>query len=86
MNEKYDHNKDALKERDCKWCHGKGWYMVPNGPDDVDKEPCEYCDAFEINICSLGAKPVEPVEPMPLHTRITLAINRCINELKGVKQ
>ena len=26
---------------DCKRCEGKGWYMVANGPDDFDKEPCE---------------------------------------------
>jgi len=26
---------------DCPYCNGKGWYWVPNGPDDSDKEPCE---------------------------------------------
>lgn len=40
----------------CSRCHGKGWYMVPNGPDDCEKEPCEYCTAFNENMTSLGAK------------------------------
>ena len=25
----------------CKWCDGRGWTMVMNGPDDCDKDPCE---------------------------------------------
>ena len=25
----------------CHRCHGKGWYMIANGPDDCDKEPCD---------------------------------------------
>ena len=26
---------------DCRYCHGKGWTWVQNGPDDVDKDPCD---------------------------------------------
>ena len=26
---------------DCPVCNGQGWYYTPNGPDDVDKEPCD---------------------------------------------
>ena len=25
----------------CDYCNDKGWYWVANGPDDVDKEPCD---------------------------------------------
>ena len=31
----------------CKRCKNQGWYWVANGPDDMDKEPCEYCDSFD---------------------------------------
>lgn len=30
----------------CSRCQDRGWYWVPNGPDDVDKEPCD-CEAGE---------------------------------------
>jgi len=26
---------------DCKRCGGRGFYMVPDGPDDICKEPCD---------------------------------------------
>lgn len=37
--------------QDCRRCHGKGWYWVPNGPDDVERELCEYC--FASVYCSI---------------------------------
>ena len=27
----------------CESCNGTGYRLVPNGPDDVDKEPCAEC-------------------------------------------
>ena len=30
-----------IADKNCKWCHGKGYTFVRNGPDDVDKDPCE---------------------------------------------
>lgn len=29
---------------DCGACNGTGYRLVPNGPDDVDKEPCSECN------------------------------------------
>jgi len=55
----------------CSRCHGKGWYMVPNGPDDCEKEPCEYCNAFEMNFTSLGTKPT-----------LEQLIRECIRQLR----
>jgi hypothetical protein len=28
----------------CEACNGTGYIVVPNGPDDVDKETCTECD------------------------------------------
>ena len=33
----------------CRYCEGKGWYWVPNGPDDTDREVCECTDRPEHN-------------------------------------
>jgi hypothetical protein len=30
----------------CRMCEDHGWYWVPNGPDDCEKEPCD-CMAGE---------------------------------------
>ncbi len=30
-----------IGDPNCDYCNGKGWYYVPNGPDDVDKEVCD---------------------------------------------
>jgi len=32
-----------MSKEECKYCHGKGYYLVQTGPNDVDKELCEYC-------------------------------------------
>ena len=32
---------------ECRYCVGRGWYWVQNGPDDVEKEPCETCIDYE---------------------------------------
>jgi len=29
----------------CKRCKGQGSFMIANGPDDIDHEPCDDCDA-----------------------------------------
>ena len=30
----------------CWRCHGRGYYLIANGPEDVDKELCEYCSEY----------------------------------------
>lgn len=30
----------------CKYCDGKGFYWVPDGPDDVDREICDECEGI----------------------------------------
>ena len=37
---------DLIKKPDCDRCNDKGWFYVPNGPDDVDKEICD-CQEVE---------------------------------------
>lgn len=34
-------------KKDCPRCNGEGWYWIPNGEDDVAKEPCD-CDEEEL--------------------------------------
>ena len=29
-----------MKNDICRYCKGKGWILVQNGPDDVEQEPC----------------------------------------------
>ena len=37
----------GLGNPECWLCKGKGWYWANNGPDDIDKEPCENCEDYE---------------------------------------
>lgn len=38
----------AIKtDPNCSRCEGKGWFYVPNGPDDVDKEVCDCAEVEE---------------------------------------
>jgi len=32
-----------MSKKDCKYCHGKGYYLVQTSDVDVEKELCEYC-------------------------------------------
>jgi len=38
---------DMKGNPECRYCVGRGWYWVQNGPDDVEKEPCETCIDYE---------------------------------------
>jgi hypothetical protein len=38
-----------LRDPNCPKCAGEGWYWVPNGPDDCDKELCDCAEV--VNPC-----------------------------------
>lgn len=31
----------------CNFCKDKGYVYIQNGPDDVDVEPCSYCEIMK---------------------------------------
>lgn len=35
--------RSFFASKDCTACNATGYILVPNGPDDVDKEPCQNC-------------------------------------------
>lgn len=35
------HIEATVPDPNCKRCKGDGWFWVQNGPDDIDKEPCD---------------------------------------------
>ena len=34
----------SIQTKDCTACNGTGYVVVPNGPEDVDKELCTVCE------------------------------------------
>ena len=57
----------------CSRCKGKGYYWVSNGPDDCDKEYCDWCDGT-----GLESMP-DPHEP----EHVESIIPRVMNKMKG---